>query len=84
MEEEEGEQGCPCGNADESRTHIDEECELYKEEPIVLENMRKIDGCDMEKFGTLNSSEKTIAVLGDGWWPHTAEKEIYSISNSFV
>ena len=29
--------------------------------------MRKIDECDMEKFGTLGSREKTIAILGDGW-----------------
>ena len=30
--------------------HILGECELYKEERNVLEKMRKIDGCDMEKF----------------------------------
>ena len=29
----------------------------------------------MEKFGTLDSSEKTIAILGDGWWPQTAVQE---------
>ena len=39
------------------------ECEIYKEERDALEEMRKIDDCDMEKFGTLDSSEKTIAVL---------------------
>ena len=27
--------------------------------------MRSIDERDMEKFGTLDSSEKTIAILGD-------------------
>ena len=27
------------------------------------EEKRKIDDCDMEKFGTLGSSEKTIAIL---------------------
>ena len=27
--------------------------------------MKKIDECDMEKFGTLDSSEKTIDILGD-------------------
>ena len=46
-----------------SRTHIVGECEIYKEERDVLE-MRKIDECDMERFGTLDSSEKTIAILG--------------------
>ena len=34
--------------------------------------MRKIDERDMEKFGTLDSSDKTIATLGDRWWPQTA------------
>ena len=24
--------------------------------------------CDMEKFGRLERSEKTIAILGDRWW----------------
>ena len=28
--------------------------------------MMKIDECDMEKFGTLDSSEKTIAILVNG------------------
>ena len=37
--------------------------------------MRKIDECDMEKFGTLGSREKTIAILGDGWWPQKAKQE---------
>ena len=39
------------------------EREVYKGERDVLE-MRKIDECDIEKFGTLdiNSSEKTIAI----------------------
>ena len=29
------------------------ECEMYKEERDVLEEMRKIDECDMEKFGSI-------------------------------
>ena len=33
------------------------------------------DECDMEKFDTLDSSEKTIAILGDRWWPRTAKQE---------
>ena len=28
--------------------------------------MRKIDECGMEEFGTLDSSDKTIAILVDG------------------
>ena len=35
--------------------------------------MRKLDVCDMEEFGKLESSEETIAVLGDRWWPQTAK-----------
>ena len=37
--------------------------------------MRKIDGCDVEKFGTFDGSEKTIGDLGDRWWPQTATEE---------
>ena len=35
---------------------------MYKEEQDVLK-MKKIDDCDVGKFGTLGSSDKTIAVL---------------------
>ena len=52
------------------------ECETYKEERDVLEEMRKIDGCDIEKFGTLDSSEKTIAILGERWRPQTAKQQV--------
>ena len=37
--------------------------------------MSKIDECDMDKFGTLDGSEKTIAILGDRWWPQTVKQE---------
>ena len=49
------------------------ECEIYKEERDVLEEMRKIDEGGMEKFGTLDGSEKTIAILGGRWWPQKAK-----------
>ena len=54
---------------------------MYKRQ--VLEEMRKIDECVMEKFGTLdiNSSEKTIAILADRWWPQKAKQEGDKISN---
>ena len=58
---------CPCGTTLESRTHIVGECELYKKERDALEEMRALDACDMEEFGRLESSEKTIAILGDRW-----------------
>ena len=38
---------------------------MHKGERDVLEDMRKIDECGMEKFGTPDSSEKTIATLRD-------------------
>ena len=51
-EEEEGAQSCPCGNPDERTAYMMADCELYKDERNVLEeDMTKIDGCDMEKFG---------------------------------
>ena len=34
-----------------------------------------MDEPGMEKFGTLDSSEKTIAILGDRWWPQTAKRQ---------
>ena len=35
----------------------------------------KLDVCDMEEFGRLESGEKTIAILGDRWWPQTAKQD---------
>ena len=37
--------------------------------------MSKIDECDMDKLGTLDSSEKAITILGDVWWPQMAKQE---------
>ena len=38
----------------------------------------------MERFGALDSSEKTIAVLGDRWWPQTAKQETDETSTFFL
>ena len=38
--EEEGAQSCPCGNSDESRTHIGGDGELHKETRNVVEKRR--------------------------------------------
>ena len=46
--------------------------------------MRKLDVCDMEEFGRLESSEKTIAILGDRWWPQTAKQEGENRSKHFL
>ena len=65
---------CPCGKTIESRTHIGE-CEIYKEERDVFVEMSRLDECDVEEFGRLESSGKTIAVLGDRWRPQTVKPE---------
>ena len=76
---------CPCGKAVESRTHIVGECDLYKEDRDVSQEMRKINECDMIKFrfGTLDS-EKTIAIVGDRRWPQTAKQVGDKISTTYV
>ena len=48
---------------------------MCQEERDVLRGHEEIDKCGMEKFGKLDSSEKTIAILGDRWWPQTAKQE---------
>ena len=48
---------------------------MFKEERNVLQEIRKLDNCDIEEFGRLENSEKTIAILGDKWWPKTAKQE---------
>ena len=45
--------------------------------------MRKIDGCDLDHFSTLDSNEKTNAILGDTCWPQTAKQEGGKISNTW-
>ena len=69
----------------ESRTHIVGECEIYEEERDALEEgMRKLDVCDIEEFGRLESSEKTIAFQGDKWWPQTAKENEDRISKQLL
>ena len=50
----------------------------------MSEEMGKIDECDMEKFGTLDSSEKMIVILGDRWWPQKAKQKGDEISKKFL
>ena len=47
---------CPCGTTIESRTHIAGACETYNKERDALEEMRRLDVCDMEDFSSLESS----------------------------
>ena len=72
-----------CGEAVESRSHKVAECKIYKEERDVVGEIWKIDKCDMEKFGTLDSSDKTIAILGDRRWPQTAKQEGHKKLDNF-
>ena len=53
-EEEEHAQMRPCGKAVKSRADTVREYEIYKEgRDVVWGEMRKIDECGMEEFGTL-------------------------------
>ena len=54
------------------------ECQINKERDAL--EMRKLDECDMEEF----SSEKTIAILGDRWWPQTTKQDRDTISQRFL
>ena len=75
---------CPRGTTIESRTHVVGECDIYKEERNALENeIMKLDACHMEEFGRLESSEKTIAILEDKWWPQTAKQDGDRTSKQF-
>ena len=38
----------------------------------------------MEQFGRLEGSEKTIAILGDRWWPQTAKQDGDRSSKQFL
>ena len=76
---------CPCGTTIESRTHIVGECEIYKEERDALEEeMRKLDVCGMEEFCKLESSEKTITILVNRWWPQAAKHDQDRIHKHFL
>ena len=46
--------------------------------------MRKLDPCDMKEFDRQESSEKTISILGDKWWPQKAKQDGDSISKQFL
>ena len=84
-EDEVDAQMCPYGKAIESRTHMVGQYEMYKEERnVIQEDMRKIDEGDMEEFGALDRSKKTIAILGDRWWPQAAEQEGDKICKTFL
>ncbi|CAB1113164.1 unnamed protein product [Ectocarpus sp. CCAP 1310/34] len=75
---------CPCGKSEESRPHIVGECELYRKEREDLEEDMRQRGCDMDKFGKLDNSEKTIAVIGDRWWAQEAVEDGDKMCKEFL
>ena len=50
----------------------------------MSEDMKEIDECDMEKFVALDTSEITIAVLGDRRWPQKAKQDGDKVSKTFL
>ena len=50
----------------------------------MLEEMRKLAECGMEEFGRLQSSEKTIVIIGDRWWAQTVKQHGDRTSNQFL
>ena len=46
--------------------------------------MRKVGEYDMDNCGTLCSRVKTIALLGDRWWPQTGRQEGDKRSHKFL
>ncbi|CAB1100190.1 unnamed protein product [Ectocarpus sp. CCAP 1310/34] len=40
--------------------------------------------CDMDKFGKLDNSEKTIAVIGDRWWAQEAVEDGDNMCKEFL
>ena len=83
-EEEEDRHTCPCGKSEESRPHIVGECELYRKEREDLEEEMRQRGCDMDKFGKLDNSEKTIAIIGDRWWAQEALEDGDKMCKKFL
>ena len=61
------------------------ECELYNEKRgIVGKEMREVKEGRIESFDALDSREKTIAILGDRWWPQTAKQDGDKICKRFL
>ena len=50
---------------------------------MLEKGMTKLDVCDLEEFGRLESGEKTITILGERWWPQTAKQDGERISKPF-
>ena len=51
-------------------------CQIFNEERNALsKGMRTLKVFHMEAFGKLESSEKTIAIIGNRWWPQTAKQD---------
>ena len=65
--------------------HIVAECELYKEERVILvEEMREVKEGGIKSFDALDNRKKTIAILGDRCWPQTAKQDGDNICKRFL
>ena len=51
---------------------------------MLEEEMRGMDKSGMKSFDALDSREKTIAILGDRWWPQTAKQDGDKICRRFL
>ena len=72
--------------AQQRRTHIvvEENVKYTSRNGCSRGNMRKLYECDMEEFSRLESSEKTIAILEDRWWPQSMKQDGDAISKPFL
>ena len=60
-------------------------CQMYKEtRDVSEEEIGKKDECDMETFGTLDSNERAIDILGDRWWPQATKQEGDKMSKNYM
>ena len=63
-----------------SKTHEVGECDIYTRRNGIYMLDEEMTEIDMGEFDTLDSSEKTIAILGGRWWPPVAKQEGDEIS----
>ena len=83
--EVEDRQNFPCGKAIESTTQIVADCDVDKEERDVLGGeMRDVNEGGIKSCDALESREKTIAIIGNRWWPQTAEHDGDKICRRFL
>lgn len=68
-------QKCPCGTATEGRMLIFQNSDYQGGTGRAREGMRALNKGGMKSFDALDSSEKTVTILGDGWWQERARQD---------